>query len=305
MKKNTKRSVWLIWFPIGMALALFFLITFIGNILVIGTKLASFNPLFEIVFYGLLLMLSIWLIAIPIFGVLSKPVMALEDLTTGSREVEHKQLLKVALELVSADVLPVEQQEKLTCAIGLCSDIRGPMAEAVKVQIESSKNLIRSHAVSVFVATAVSQNGKLDAIAVLVANLRLVNSLVIHFGYRPPLHSLIAIYAQIFLATFVANEIGDLNTDSFLDKVGLGVVSAIPGSSLIVNLLFDGSINAMFTLRVGFLTRKYLLNAGKEMSKSDVQKNANLEARQELIPVVKESLPALPAAIQKLVQAIL
>lgn len=305
MKKNSNRTVWLFWLPLGFTLAIFLIITIVGNILVVGSKLGTYNSTLELCFYTLLGIVTCWLIAFPLFSVLGKPVLALEDVISGNSGVDYKKLRKVAKELKNANVLPVEQQTKLAGAIGLGSSIREPLAEAINIQIESSAKIIRTHAVGVFVSTAISQNGKLDAIAVLIANFRLVHSLVIHFGYRPPLQSLIAVYAQIFMATFIADQLDDLNTENFLNKVGLGAVSAVPGAAVFVNSMLDGSINAIFTLRVGFITRKYLLNAGNELVRGDVQKNANLLSRQELIPVLKESLPALPAGIKQMVKAVL
>src|ERR1019366_8895012 len=86
-----------------------------------------------------------------------------------------------------------------------------PLAAAINAQTESAAKIIREHAVIIFVSTAVSQNGRLNAIAVLAANLRLVRTLVRHLGYRPPLPMLVKIYAQIFLAALVADKLEDLD----------------------------------------------------------------------------------------------
>jgi len=125
-------------------------------------------------------------------------------------------------------------------------------------------------------------------------NIRLVRSLVKHFGYRPPLPTLIQIYAQIFLASLIADEIDDLDVEGILGQVGFGALAAVPGSGLVVNSVFDGTINALFTLRVGFVTRKCLLNAGRVLTRSAIRRVANRDARQELMPVVKEGLSVLP-----------
>lgn len=305
MKKNSSRTFWVVWLPIFISLAFFIVITFLGNVLVIGSKLGGINFKFELGFYCLLIIIFCWLVALPLFSVFMKPVLALEDVVSGNGESNIKNLIKVAKELVHSEVLPDEQQIKLAGALALGGDISGPMAEAIKFQIESSKSIIRSHAVSVFVSTTVSQNGKLDAISVLFANLRLVNALVNHFGYRPPFKSLIVIYAQIFIATFIADQLDDINSENFFNTIGAGFLSAIPGSGLLINSLLDGAMNAVFTLRVGYLTKTYLLNAGKELNRSDVRKNTNSEARNEFIPVMKESLPILPGTFKQLVKAAL
>lgn len=290
------------WLPLGLASAIFFLVTFVGNILVIGSKLGFFSSSLERSFYGLLTTVFIWLIAIPLLGVLTKPVLALEDVASGSSKADFKKLKKVARQLINAGVLPPEQHMKLAGAIGLGSDVREPLVAAINMQRESATKIIHSRAVRVFVATAVSQSGRLDAIAVLVTNFRLVRLLVKHFGYRPPLPTLVKIYAQIFLASLVADELDDLDVEGVLGHVGFGAIAAIPGTGLIVNSLFAGTINALFTLRVGFVTRKCLLNAGSSLTRSEIRKIANREARQELMPVVKEALPVLPNAVKQIAQ---
>lgn len=290
------------WLPLGLAIAIFLLVIFVGNILVIGSKLGFFSTSLEWGFYGFLILVFIWLIAAPLFGVLAKPVLALEDVASGSSKADYKKLKKVARQLINAGVLPPEQHMKLAGAMGLGSDVLEPLAAAICVQRESATKIIRSHAVQVFVATAVSQSGRLDTIAVLVTNFRLVRLLVKHFGYRPPLPTLVKIYAQIFLASLIADELDDLDVDGVLGHVGLGAVAAFPGTGLIVNSLFDGTINALFTLRVGFVTRKCLLNAGSSLTRSEIRKVANREARQELMPVVKDASHRLPGAIKSIVE---
>ncbi len=303
MKKPSKRSLWIFWLPLGLAIAVFLLVTFVGNMLMIGSKLAFFSSTLEWGFYGLLMIVFIWLVAMPLFGVLAKPVLALEGVASGSNTAEYKKLKKVARQLINAGVLPPERHVKLAGAIELGSDLREPLAAAINAQRESATGIIHGHAVRVFVATAVSQSGRLDALAALITNFRLVRLLVKHFGYRPPLPTLIKIYAQIFIVSLIADELDDLDVEGVLSHVGLGAVAAIPGSALLVNSMFDGTINALFTLRVGFVTRKCLLNAGSALTRSEVRKIANQEARQELIPVIKEALPVLPAKIRTVMES--
>ncbi|HPY30162.1 MAG TPA: hypothetical protein PLT00_08335 [Verrucomicrobiota bacterium] len=305
MTKPTKRSLWLFWIPLSLAVAIFLFVTFIGNILVIGAKLGGVTPWLEWGFYGFVMTVFIWFVIAPFAGALAKPVLALEDVAVGNNNLDHEKLKKVARQLIDADVLPREQREELAGAMGLGSDIREPLAAAIKAQKKSTAKIIHEHAVLVFITTAISQNGRLDAIAVLVANFRLVRLLVKHFGYRPPLPMLIKIYAQIFLASLIANELDDLDAGSIFGYLGFGGVAAALGAGLIVNSLFDGTINALFTLRVGFVTRKYLLNAGNELSRSEVRKEANKEAMKALIPVVEESGKKLPSAMKTILDKIL
>ncbi len=302
MKPTSMRTLWAIWLPLGLSAAIFLGVTFVGNVLVIGVKLGTVHQFLEWAFYVVLGAVFIWLGANPLLSVLFSPVMALEDLANGSSKVDYKTMKKVASQLVNSGVLPTEHQNRLAGAVGLGSDLRKPLSEAVNVQIESSMKIIHEHAVLVFVSTSVSQNGRLDAIAVLATNFSLVRTLVRHFGYRPPLTALINIYSKICLAALVADELDDLDVEGVLGQLGFGAVTAIPGAALVVSSVLDGTFNSLLTLRVGFITRKYLLNVGADLKRTEIRKAANREARQELKLVIKDAVSVLPAAVKNVVQ---
>jgi len=297
MKEPTKRSILLFWLPLGLAIAAFLLVPLVGSVLVIGSKLGASHPLLEWMFYSGLLLIFTWLLAVPVIAVFTVPVLALEDVAGATNNVSYKTLKRVAKQLVKSGTLPPDQHAKLAGAIGLGSDLLKPLAAAITIQKDSAAIITRAHAVRVFITTAVSQSGHLDAIAVLMMNFKLVRTLVDHFGYRPPLPMLIKIYSQIFFATIVAEEASDIDLSGAFSHVGLGVLNEIPGASLIADSVFDGTINAMFTLRVGYVTQKYLLNAGRNLSKSDIRKSANESAGREIKHVMKESVPFFPAAM--------
>ncbi|MBK8233596.1 MAG: DUF697 domain-containing protein [Candidatus Eisenbacteria bacterium] len=122
---------------------------------------------------------------------------------------------------------------------------------------------IRQHAAAVFVATGVSQSGRLDAGIVLSAQLRLVNEIARLYYQQPTPRELWHVYANVGAAAFVAGEIQD---SEILAVLGAPVSAALSGFvplhgtgplvSLLVQSLLDGSANALLTLRVGVLARR-------------------------------------------------
>ena len=333
VKGTTKRSIWTLWLPVGVAALIFLLITLLGNILVIGSKFGTFHPALEWLFYGGLAFVLFWLIGTPLIGVLTAPVVALEDVATRAGNADYKTLKKIARQLVNSGGLATEHQKKLEGAIALGSDLREPLAAVINAQMDAATKIIREYAVVVFVATAVAQNGRLDAISVLVTNFRLVRTLVRHLGYRPPLPMLVKIYAQIFLAALVADKLDDLDMAGGIEhavkasaEIAHGTLHLIGGTASVasgaadgggfsraasafssamhpfLNAALDGTINALLTLRVGFVARKYLLNAGSTLTRSEIRKVANREARQELQAVLKDALPVLPSAAKQIVE---
>jgi len=223
---KTRSSIWFVWTPLGLAAITFLFITLTGNILAIGSKLGTLHPALEKGFYGALACLFIWLVAIPLYQVLSAPVIALEEFAVEKTQVDHKTLKRVARLLVCSGTLPPEHHAKLVAALGIGSALHGPLTAAINAQTENATKIIKDHAVLVFVSTAVSQNGRLDAVTVLAANFRLVRTLIRHFGYRPPLPSLLKIYAQIFIAALIADEVDDLDVEGVAAQLGLGVLTA-------------------------------------------------------------------------------
>jgi len=302
LKKTANRTIWVFWFPLGLAAFIFLLVTFIGNILVIGSNLETFHPAVEWIFYIGLMLIFIWVIVTPLVDVLSKPIMSLDDAISGTNKTDYKTIKKVVRQIINSGVLPIEHHNKLAGAIRLGSDLRVPLSAAINIQKESARKIIHDHAVIVFVSTTVSQNGRLDAIAVLATNLRLVRSLVKNLGYRPPLPVLIKIYTQIFLSALIADQVDDIDIEGVLGQFGSGVIASIPGATLLMNSILDGTINALLTLRIGFVTQKCLLNAGGSLSRTEIRKIANREARRELKSVWVEAMPVLPNAIKQLVQ---
>ena len=351
-EKSNNRSVWVFWLPLCLAIVIYLTISFIGNVLVIGTKLGTFHPVIEWGFYGSLMALFLWLISAPILSVLTAPVLALEDIIDKSRKrtFDSKTLRKIAKQLISSKVLkptldskkkleptldnekkladlkkcileePISEAEKKMKKLiskdetldyfkmmilkelenGIKSGGDGlivPLSMAITLQNISAAKIIHENAVLVLVSTAISQNGRLDAITVLVTNFRLVKSMVNHFGYRPPFPTLVKVYSQIFMAALIADELDDLDLQSLLGQSVSKFLSDLPLASIMAKSIFDGSINAMLTLRVGFVTRKYILNVGRTLTRGYVRKDATREARYEIGFVLADAVKVIPQGL--------
>ena len=85
-----KQSAWSVWLPLGISACIFLGVTLIGNVLVIGSRLEALHPVIEWAFYGSVTLVFLWLVAIPVIRVLAAPVIALEDVTTGSFKFNYK-----------------------------------------------------------------------------------------------------------------------------------------------------------------------------------------------------------------------
>jgi hypothetical protein len=119
---------------------------------------------------------------------------------------------------------------------------------------------IKAVASTVFTATALSQNGKMDSAASLILNVRMVYAVVRSFGVRPSLTQLIKLYYHVLttaLFSYVFSEaidqLDDLDIIPDLDGVS---GSKLPG--LLISSAVDGFFNAAMSFRIGTLTINYI-----------------------------------------------
>lgn len=288
------------WWTLGVGATLFLSITFIGSVLMIGSQLRAINPWAEWTFYAGLGVLSAWTIVVPLVSVLTAPVVGLDHAALEGAAVDPKALMHVARRLVRSRTLPEPLHRKLADTLALGGEVQDLVRESLQHQREAATELIREHAVLVFVTTAVSQNGRLDAFAVLATNLRLVRRLVAHYGYRPTVPQLVRTYSQIAVAAVLADQVDDLDLEGLLGQLGLRTLSVIPGTTLIINSTIDGMVNALLTLRVGFVAERYLLTAGRDFDRHAVRRAANRDARKQLRRVVMQALPLVPSAVAQM-----
>jgi len=141
-----------------------------------------------------------------------------------------------------------------------------PEIEAALSHLETRANeVIRSCASRVFLATAVSQNGSLDGLLVLLMQSRMIWQIAHVYYQRPTLRDLVFLYGNVAGTALVASQLDDVDLSEQLQPVlssVLGsVAGAIPGlqatSAILVNSMVAGAANAFFALRVGVIARRY------------------------------------------------
>ncbi len=74
----------------------------------------------------------------------------------------------------------------------------------------------------------------------------------------------------------------------------------VPGLQTLSSLLVQGPASALFTLRVGIITRNCLLKAGLPFVRQDARKAANQEALANFPRVVRTATNELPDALRQL-----
>jgi len=101
-------------------------------------------------------------------------------------------------------------------------------------------------ATTVFVSTAVSQSGRLDALMVLATQSRLVWEVAHLYWQRPSFADVMSLYANVAAATFVAQNAEDFDFSELVEPVlapvlANSVVATIPGFGPVAHVVANSS----------------------------------------------------------------
>jgi hypothetical protein len=181
---------------------------------------------------------------------------------------------------------------------------RDQIEQAMNVLDSESNDIIKNAAAAVFLSTAVSQSGRLDAFLVLAAQTRMVMRVARVYNQRPTLRDLTRLYANVAATTFVAGELDDIDVSQQIQPIlsaTLGTLAVtVPGmqlaTSILVNSVLTGAANAFLTLRVGIIARRYC-GSLVTPEKKDLRKAAGAEAAKLLGSIVRQGASTVSKAI--------
>jgi hypothetical protein len=276
-------------------LIIFFFVLFVINQTAQVVQLAEkVSPSFgNFVFWALLLVYAI-LLFIPVFLFLSLPKSLTPPKSEDSPEF-NAYLVALKKRLVSNSNLN-----------GLELSSRQHVEEALSILGKRSDEIIRQTASTVFISTAISQSGRLDAFLVLSAQSRMVWRIARLYYQRPRLRDLIQLYANVAGTAFLASEFEDIDISEQVEPVlssSLGALAVtIPGvqlaASILVNSVLTGTANAFLTLRVGIIARRYC-GSLVLAEKRTLRRAASAEAARLLGSIVRQGTTKLSKALWK------
>ena len=224
-----------------------------------------------------------------------------------------------ALVTLPAPLVPPEQSEgpeherhvaRLKKRLARNPHVDGAPAEIVEIEAALLQlDLVADHrtkvaASQVFMTTAISQNGSLDALLVLAAQSKLVLEIARTYYQRPTIRDLIYLYSNVAATAFIAAELEDIDLSEQIQPVMTAVlgssVAAIPGMSaaagLFVNSVTTGAGNAYLTLRVGIISRHYCRSTVKPERRT-IRHTAAVQAARLLGSIAREGAASVAAAI--------
>ncbi|MCD8562068.1 MAG: YcjF family protein [Acholeplasmataceae bacterium] len=159
--------------------------------------------------------------------------------------------------------------------------------------------IIKKNAKNVMISTAISQNGRADFIAVVVINLKMIKELVVTCGFRPSFKHLSKLTINVISTALIAEGLENMDIAELMPS-SINSVTENPIIKPFISSTAQGISNAMLTLRIGIVTRKYLFSDAKEITKEKIRHTAFIEAAGMLPAVVGDVLMILPKRIANL-----
>jgi uncharacterized membrane protein YcjF (UPF0283 family) len=266
-------------------LAFIGLLIFVGNVVFLAKHIESVsNVYFAYAFYGVLFVLLLFFVVLPIIRLCKMPELP-KFHTTDSR-TSNKEMLSVARNLVATFPEERKSEKKYFSSAVESNSIAKPQSQSKLVEEEIKKRLavidetIKKYAKRVFVLTAISQSNRFDAITVWILNFRMIHDLISSTGFRPNGYQMFQIYWRVIVTggfAYAVSDLADWTGEKLLNEMSTEIGEKV-GSSIFGNLLglftkslADGAVNGLLTLRLGYITQKYLeigfdkYKDGKEM----------------------------------------
>ena len=203
--------------------------------------------------------------------------------TSGPKHDAYLQALRARLAInPRTRDLPLVTPEEIEDAVGHLSN------EADKV--------VRRTASTVFLSTALMQNGRLDGLVVLFTQIQMVNRVARIYVQRPSPRELMRLYANVAGTALIASGLESLDLGEMIAPLATSVVPAIKGgipglsgiSALLVRCISNGAANAFLTLRVGEVARRYCALTSR-CSRDAIRKSATAAAVHHLGRIVREN----------------
>lgn len=283
-------------------------ILLLGNVITVAEKLGEIchTVYAEYAFYALVSILVLAFVIVPIIKVHAAP--EFPALGMGDETSDLKKLNSFGRKLVSncGYIEDAEQrakhQEALRAELKTCAeDMEGLKAiidREVALRFDGSKEMgiqgvnakMKEWAKSVFMITAVSQNNLVDTTVVLVMNYRQIEDLVLATGFRPTRAQMFRIYANILTTTLISYCTSEVLSDLAGETTLTGAMANLKIPGVITESAIQGAVNALLTLRIGYVTKTFLMEGPDALA-------GRTRRREVSIKAFKDAFVAIPGVL--------
>ena len=292
-----KRSI--LWIVIGIGAALFLLLMLLSDVIATGEKIGKINEYLEYGFYILSALLFYILILNPIRIILFSPSFSIVTVLDEENKRNFKVYKKIAKNLIDNNYIPEEDIVALQSSENI-NEIREELTRVFNSSIKKDINrIIARNAKTVLISTAICQNGKLDMLTVLTMNIKMIKEIVLKCGFRPGYVKLGKLSVNVITTALIAESLEGLDFNDLFPQTTANFFAEVPLIKPIASSFLNGISNALLTIRIGIITRKYLFSDGK-LTKQQIRISAIKESLQMLPGIIKDVMTFIPSKIAKL-----
>lgn len=300
MNEKKSRTKYL-WYAIALGLVTIFLLMLLSSVISVGERLRSVHQYVEYTFYGLVTILVYLLIIRPLSIILFSPSFSVQTTLDKNSRRNYSVYKKVAKRLMENEKIPEELRLELKENIRDYEMLKVTLNVVFNKHIKKQMNkIIKRNAKTVMVSTAISQNGRLDLYTVIVVNIKMIKELVETCGFRPNMKNLSKLTINVFTTALIAEGLENMNLNDLLPTSTVNMLGEIPLIRPVISSTLQGISNALLTIRIGIVTRKYLFSDAKEVTKEEIRRGALLEAAGMLPSVIADGLTMFPKKIMSM-----
>ncbi|NLD25920.1 MAG: DUF697 domain-containing protein [Acholeplasmataceae bacterium] len=286
------------WILIGIGIAVIALLMLLSSVLEVGERLRKINQYLEYGFYVLAFLILYFLILNPIRIILKAPSFSIEAVLQADSKKKQRIASRVTKNLLKQE-LPDQEKEKLRLALQSPETMPTALSEYFQKTLRPEiHQIILRNAKSVLLSTAISQNGRLDMLAVISVNLKMIKEVVLKCGFRPSYTRLGKLSVNVFSTAMIADGLEGLDYYDLFPTSTANFLSEIPLLKPFTASIIQGIANALLTIRIGIITYNYLVSETRDKTK--LRMNAIKESIKILPVVLKETLSFLPKRIARI-----
>lgn len=294
MKKSKTK---IFWISIAIGCLIVFTLMLLSSVINIGERLRKIHVSVEIAFYVLVFLIIFLVIINPIRIILTSP--SFEICTTLDPDSHKVRSVYRAVARNMAKNKNVDEEHRLLLTKyknydELQMNMTVVFHDCIKKNLN---NIIIKKAKTVLISTAICQNARMDMITVFSVNLNMIKDLVTECGFRPNMTNLSKLTVNVFSTALIAEGLESISIDDILPNSVNNALGQIPFIKPVMASVTQGIANALLTIRIGCVTRKYLFRDGNIITKEDIRKSAFKDSLILLPMVLYGTLTFIPKKI--------
>lgn len=294
MKKSKTK---IFWISIAIGCLIVFTLMLLSSVINIGERLRKIHVSVEIAFYVLVFLIVFLVIINPIKIILTSP--SFEICTTLDPDSHKVRSVYRAVARNMAKNQNVDEEHRLLLTKyknydELQMNMTVVFHDCIKKNLN---NIIIKKAKTVLISTAICQNARMDMITVFSVNLNMIKDLVTECGFRPNMTNLSKLTINVFSTALIAEGLESISIDDILPNSVNNALGQIPFIKPVMASVTQGIANALLTIRIGCVTRKYLFRDGNIITKEDIRKSAFKDSLILLPMVLYGTLTFIPKKI--------